>query len=662
MANCIKAFSGTARTLGPLAAGGLLFFFSGIDAQAGQVALAWDASTSANVGGYKLAYGQRTGNYTATVDVGKTTSYTLAGLQDGSTYYFAVKAYDSNRTTESGYSNEVSKTLSGTSSPGVAFTATPTSGGAPLSVSFTPQVTGTVTSWKWDFGDGTNNSGSTGTVPTAVKSYTTAGTFTATLTVTGPSGTVTKTAPITVSPVANFTASTASGTAPLAVNFTDGSTGKPTAWNWNFGDNTTSTAQNPAHTYNAAGTYTVSLKVAGGGQNSANTATRTITVSSGGTGGGGGNNGGGTTGGTAGLVAAYGFDEGSGATAADASGKNNHGAISGAAWAAGKFGKALSFNGSNNQVTVKDSASLDLTNGLTLEAWVNPKTSTRGRTVILKEKPGGAVYNLYSSEDAHLPLASVFVGDYRIISSKSQLPLNQWSHLATTYDGKYQRLYVNGKEVASRAQTGSIQTSGGALKIGGNGIWGEWFSGAIDEVRIYNRALAVSEIQADMNKSVASSNPPQAMLGQEQAGMALSPMAMGTAKAFQTQAAKTGVITKVSVYVDGSSQAGPLVAGIYSDSQGHPDKLLATATLRRTVPGKWNEVALPATRIGAGVKYWVAVLSPNSSDNPIVNLPTGSDSGLTETSGQTALTELPATWSTGAASTDGSLPAYGAGY
>ncbi|PVG80560.1 cell surface protein, partial [Nocardioides gansuensis] len=59
---------------------------------------------------------------------------------------------------------------------------------------------------------------------------------------------------------ASFTVSPASGTAPLSVTFTDTSTGSPTSWLWDFGDGTTSTAQNPSHTYTAAGTYTVSLR------------------------------------------------------------------------------------------------------------------------------------------------------------------------------------------------------------------------------------------------------------------------------------------------------------------------------------------------------------------------------------------------------------------
>jgi hypothetical protein len=56
------------------------------------------------------------------------------------------------------------------------------------------------------------------------------------------------------------------------------------------------------------------------------------------------------------------------------------------------------------------------------------------------------------------------------------------------------RLYVDGAPAGSRAVGGNIGTSSGALRIGGNAVWGEYFQGRIDEVCLYNRALAPSEI------------------------------------------------------------------------------------------------------------------------------------------------------------------------
>ena len=83
---------------------------------------------------------------------------------------------------------------------------------------------------------------------------------------------------------------------------------------------------------------------------------------------------------TPGLVAAYGFNEGSGTSMADVSGNNNIGTLtSGASWSTqGKFGNALSFNGSSGRVDIVDAPSLRLTNAMTLEAWVNPTTVSGG--------------------------------------------------------------------------------------------------------------------------------------------------------------------------------------------------------------------------------------------------------------------------------------------
>ena len=117
-----------------------------------------------------------------------------------------------------------------------------------------------------------------------------------------------------------------------------------------------------------------------------------------------------------GLVGAWGFNEASGTTVADASGTGNTGTISGATRStAGRYGGALSFDGVNDMVTVADANSLDLTTGMTLEAWVRPATGGDWRTVILKEQPGQLAYALYSSTDNGRPSAHVYSGGDRSV-------------------------------------------------------------------------------------------------------------------------------------------------------------------------------------------------------------------------------------------------------
>src|SRR5439155_1431726 len=96
-----------------------------------------------------------------------------------------------------------------------------------------------------------------------------------------------------------------------------------------------------------------------------------------------------------------------------------------------------------------------------------------------------------SSSPSNQPATGITVGGTeQQLRGGTVLPVNTWTHLAATYDGATQRLYVNGVEVAARAQTGAIVSTVNPLRIGGNSIWGEFFQGRIDEVRIYNRALA----------------------------------------------------------------------------------------------------------------------------------------------------------------------------
>lgn len=207
-----------------------------------------------------------------------------------------------------------------------------------------------------------------------------------------------------------------------------------------------------------------------------------------------------------GLVAQYSFNEGTGTTAGDSSGRGNAGTLSGPAWAAGKTGGGLSFDGTNDSVTVPDASSLDLTTGMTLEAWVKPRVASSGwRSAILKERPGGLTYALYPRNGAGAPNAAAGSTD---VNGPSALRIGAWSHLAATFDGTSLRLYVNGAQVAKEVRPTSLPVSSGPLKLGGNSIWGEWFDGTLDDVRVYNRALTASEVQSDRDLPIGGASPP----------------------------------------------------------------------------------------------------------------------------------------------------------
>ncbi|MHC4519752.1 MAG: S8 family serine peptidase [Planctomycetota bacterium] len=166
--------------------------------------------------------------------------------------------------------------------PVADFSASPTSGDAPLTVDFTDLSTGSPTSWSWTFGDG-----GTSTDQNPSHTYIASGTFTVQLTATNSAGadTLTKTGyvsvtepPAPVLPVADFSADPTSGDAPLTVNFTDLSANGPTSWSWAFGDGGTSTDQNPSYTYDAPGNYTVVLMASNSAGDDTVTKTDHITV------------------------------------------------------------------------------------------------------------------------------------------------------------------------------------------------------------------------------------------------------------------------------------------------------------------------------------------------------------------------------------------------
>ena len=209
----------------------------------------------------------------------------------------------------------------------------------------------------------------------------------------------------------------------------------------------------------------------------------------------------------AGLVAAYSFDQGSGTTVPDASGTNNTGTLAGATWTtSGKYGGALAFNGTNQRVNIPNAASLQLSSAMTLEAWVNPSTiSNVWRDVVFKGNDNYYLMATTGPAHAGTPAGGAIVnGAHAEAFGTTTLTTGTFTHLAATYDGATLKLYVGGNLVGSKAATGAIMTSTNQLQIGGDSIYGQYFAGVIDEVRVYNTALTQAQIQTDMTTPIGS--------------------------------------------------------------------------------------------------------------------------------------------------------------
>ena len=193
-----------------------------------------------------------------------------------------------------------------------------------------------------------------------------------------------------------------------------------------------------------------------------------------------------------GLVASYGFNEAAskGLKFGDFSGNHNGATGHGVRRVKGKFGKGLYFNGKSSWLTVPDHASLDLTQRMTLEAWVKPQAGSGKRTILAKLGRGSNAYALNAATHGGGAGGVAGIGGAKKVTAPDDLPLGKWTHIAVTYDGAALRLFFNGAQIGTTPVQGKMTTSGGPLRIGGNFIGGGWFKGVIDEVRIYNRPLA----------------------------------------------------------------------------------------------------------------------------------------------------------------------------
>lgn len=211
-----------------------------------------------------------------------------------------------------------------------------------------------------------------------------------------------------------------------------------------------------------------------------------------------------------GPSAAYALDETSGTAAKDAAGAHNATVSGTASWVEGKYGKALNFNGENTCAQVANSSDLQLSGPFTLEAWVKPSNTTQWAPIFYKEAGSFYGYSIFfgAFNAGHIQgYISEHSWEYTEVESPGTLTANTWSHVAMTSDGATMRLYVNGTQVDTSPASAAISSTG-PLLIGCAKNFNEYFKGAIDNVRIFNRALTAGEVEADKAAAVGSSSGP----------------------------------------------------------------------------------------------------------------------------------------------------------
>jgi len=195
------------------------------------------------------------------------------------------------------------------------------------------------------------------------------------------------------------------------------------------------------------------------------------------------------------------FDEGSGKTTKDASEHQVPGEIMGGAkWTkSGKYGNAINFDGASAYIEFPDSPTLDITDQLTLEAWVILRDKTNHRFIIGKGRDSvPAAYEMSREKDNMLWFYTPGTANDHWATGVD-IPTDVWVHVTGTWDGKVSRMYVNAEEKAKVDAAGKMTTNDLALWIGRTPNGDLWWSGDIDEVAIYKRALPAAEVKKDMD-------------------------------------------------------------------------------------------------------------------------------------------------------------------
>jgi len=214
--------------------------------------------------------------------------------------------------------------------------------------------------------------------------------------------------------------------------------------------------------------------------------------------------------GETGLVGYWKLDEGSGNIAHDSSGNGNDGTVNGASWTAGISNGALQFDGISNYVGIPSSPSLTLSgNQVSLELWIKPTitlNSSLASRINIMDKGDGYGFQMEANDARINFFVNIGYADQWLSSETSDWKAGTWYHIAGTYDGTNESIYVNGALENTKSLSGTLSGIGDPLSIGSY-CYGtmNFFNGAIDEVKIYNYARTAEEIQNDYNSVAPAS-------------------------------------------------------------------------------------------------------------------------------------------------------------
>jgi hypothetical protein len=210
-----------------------------------------------------------------------------------------------------------------------------------------------------------------------------------------------------------------------------------------------------------------------------------------------------------GLVGYWSFEDGKLTKATDFSGKGNTGTLtnmdSATDWVSGKAGKALDYDGADDYLQISESATVSPTAAITVSQWIYPTAAgSAGGDLgpIWKGNVASGVDQSYGFLWLASRIISFRIGSASGIDSLDAvgaLPLDTWTHVVGVYTGTTKLIYINGVLSDSSATSiTAIKDTSQDLYIGGTFATSNYryFTGKIDETRIYNRALSATEVAA----------------------------------------------------------------------------------------------------------------------------------------------------------------------
>jgi LruC domain-containing protein len=194
------------------------------------------------------------------------------------------------------------------------------------------------------------------------------------------------------------------------------------------------------------------------------------------------------------LVSHWAFEENQGDRVKDSQGAND-GIATGATWVPGVLGSSLRFDGVRGNVSIPDSKSMQLDQSVTLMAWVKAERYASAKIAQKGDWDGFGIYlDVWKGWKAAIFLDNQTSHD--VGTTEGRPILDQWYHLAMTYDGSYLKLYVNGAEKGSSFVPGRLNKNGRNFSIGSDNAVQKFFQGSVDEVYLYGGALTPVQVSA----------------------------------------------------------------------------------------------------------------------------------------------------------------------